>query len=208
MTFALLLAMVIAYLVSLSHLGFSTLWHGPSHATIVQAGAIPYELAHLGRYCALAHGRVHCGLHHRPSGQWPALLTALSAMFLHADLLHLAGDALFLFLFGPVVEDRLGRVRYPIFFVLGGLVALALQVVLAPHSTAPAVGASGAIAAVVAGALVLAPRVRIVTVLMMIMLGTILEIPGILLAVLWLGEQIAYAATGLTDPIGHGWVAY
>jgi membrane associated rhomboid family serine protease len=86
-----------------------------------------------------------------------AVLTLLSSMFLHGGWLHLLGNMLYLYIFGDNVEDAFGHLGYVFFYLAAGLVAGLLQVVVAPESTVPAVGASGAIAGVLAVYLVLYP---------------------------------------------------
>ena len=76
-------------------------------------------------------------------------------MFLHASFLHIAGNMMFLAIFGPSVENWMGRARFLVFYFLGGLVAFGAQVLVDPGSTAPTLGASGAIAAVLGGYIVL-----------------------------------------------------
>src|SRR6266566_2690627 len=91
-------------------------------------------------------------------------LSIVTAMFLHAGWLHLGGNMLFLWTFGDNVEDALGKLAFLAFYLLGGFAAVALQFGLAPNSTIPNVGASGAIAAVLGAYIVLYPRARILTV--------------------------------------------
>ena len=88
-------------------------------------------------------------------------LSVLMSMFLHGDLLHLAGNMLFLWIFGNNIEDRWGRISFALFYVFGGVAATLGHALAAPDSTVPLVGASGAIAAVMGAYLVLFPRVRI-----------------------------------------------
>jgi membrane associated rhomboid family serine protease len=90
-------------------------------------------------------------------------LAALVSMFLHGSLMHLGGNMLFLWVFGNNIEDELGRVKFVLFYVLGGLVATLAHVLVQPKSTIPVVGASGAIAAVMGAYLVWHPNVRIRT---------------------------------------------
>lgn len=89
------------------------------------------------------------------------LVTLLTAMFLHAGFAHIIGNMLFLNIFGDNLEDRLGYIRYLGFYLLAGLAGSALQIVVDPSSTIPNLGASGAIAGVMGGYLVLFPRERI-----------------------------------------------
>jgi len=90
--------------------------------------------------------------------QW---ITILTAMFMHGSWSHIIGNMVFLWAFGPEVEDAMGRGRYLIFYLVGGLVAMLAQVVADPHSTVPNLGASGAIAAVMGAFLVMYPRDQI-----------------------------------------------
>lgn len=89
------------------------------------------------------------------------LLTLLTAMFLHGGFAHIIGNMLFLNIFGDNMEERFGRFRFLLFYLLAGLAGSGLQVAIAPHSTIPNLGASGAIAGVMGGYLVLFPRERI-----------------------------------------------
>ena len=98
-------------------------------------GAIPFEITNPGED---APG---------PADQAPFWLTILSSMFLHG-VLHLAGNMLFLWIFGNNIEDAMGRLTFVVFYLLGGVAALALQVAMDPDSMVPTVGASGAIAGV------------------------------------------------------------
>jgi membrane associated rhomboid family serine protease len=88
-------------------------------------------------------------------------LAVLYSMFLHGSLLHIAGNMLFLWIFGNNIEDRMGWIGYPIFYVVAGVVAAATQFAVDPSSTVPVIGASGAIAGVMGSYLVLFPRARI-----------------------------------------------
>jgi membrane associated rhomboid family serine protease len=83
------------------------------------------------------------------------------AMFLHGGWLHIGGNMLYLWIFGNNVEDRLGRFRYLVFYLAGGLAAAALELAVGPNSVVPNLGASGAIAAVLGSYLVLSPRAQV-----------------------------------------------
>lgn len=91
------------------------------------------------------------------------ILDIFTSMFMHAGFLHLAGNMLYLWIFGDNVEDRLGSIRYLLFYLGGGVVASLTHVFTNPNSSLPTVGASGAIAAVLGAYLVLYPRSRILT---------------------------------------------
>jgi membrane associated rhomboid family serine protease len=92
-------------------------------------------------------------------------LAVVVSMFLHGGLLHLGGNMLFLWIFGNNIEDRLGRVRYLLFYLAAGVVATASQVALDPSSVLPMIGASGAIAGVMGAYLLLYPNARILSLL-------------------------------------------
>jgi membrane associated rhomboid family serine protease len=90
-------------------------------------------------------------------------VSLVTAMFLHGNLAHLLGNLLFLWVFGNNVEDRLGRVRFVVFYLVGGVVATLVYAALNPASTTPLVGASGAIAAILGAYLLLFPRATVLT---------------------------------------------
>ena len=91
------------------------------------------------------------------------LITIITAMFLHASWSHIIGNMVFLYAFGPEIEDAMGPVRYLVFYLVGGAVAMSTQVAFDPHSTIPNLGASGAIAAVMGAFIVTYPRDNIRT---------------------------------------------
>jgi membrane associated rhomboid family serine protease len=113
------------------------------------------------------------------------LVTLLTSMFMHASWSHILGNMVFLWAFGPEIEDSMGRGRYLIFYLLGGLAASAAQIVAAANSTVPNLGASGAIAAVMGGFLVTYPRDEIRSVLFIIIFFHVTYIPAALLIGVW-----------------------
>ena len=133
-------------------------------------------------------------------------LSIVAAMFLHAGWLHLGGNMLFLWIFGDNVEDALGKFGYLAFYLLGGFAAVALQFVLAPNSTIPNVGASGAIAAVLGAYIVLYPRARILTVVFFFLI-TLVELPALVVLGLWFVLQLFQGVSGLAAQVNGG-VAY
>ena len=211
-TIALVIANVVAYLLEIRHGG--SFFGGPSPHTAVSYGAIPYELAHPGRHCALvAHAaaggsasRVVCqgrpGLSGPVPSQPASWITVLTSMFLHGSFLHLFPNMLFLAIFGPAVEDATSRPRFLAFYLLGGLLALALQVAVSPNSTAPTIGSSGPIAAVLGGYIVLYPRARILSLVFIIFLFTIVAVPALVLLAAWFAEQLLIWLVGLASPVG------
>jgi membrane associated rhomboid family serine protease len=134
----------------------------------------------------------------------PSVGAAFGSLFLHDGLLHLLGNVLFLWLFGPSVEDAMGRVRYVLFYVVGGLVAVGAQIALDPDSTVPLIGASGAISAVMGAYLRLYPWGKILTVVFLLFFFTIIEIPAVFVLVAWIVLQVALGIGG----VGGSDVAY
>ncbi|MFZ3211492.1 MAG: rhomboid family intramembrane serine protease [Terriglobales bacterium] len=133
-------------------------------------------------------------------------ITILTAMFMHAGWLHIIGNMIFLWAFGPEIEDAMGRGRYLIFYLVGGMVAMLAQVAASPHSTVPNLGASGAIAAVMGAFLVTYPRDRIRTVLFFFVFFRITFIPAALLIGFWFLIQLFSA--GAVARVQTGGVAY
>jgi membrane associated rhomboid family serine protease len=164
--------------------------------------AIPYEFTHPGNQVQFEPS---CGV---PTA--PTWATAFSAMFMHGGLLHLGGNMLFLWIFGNNVEDSMGSPKFLIFYLLGGIAALAGQIIVGPSSQVPTLGASGAIAAVLGGYIVLFPRARVVTVIFIVFFFTILELPALLVLGLWFVQQALFGAFDLAQPGagGGGGVAY
>jgi membrane associated rhomboid family serine protease len=181
---------------------------GPSNAIVIDWGAIPYELTHPGKECAVTAGQVVCegqpGVVGTAPDQPTTILTIFSAMFMHGSILHLAGNMLFLWIFGNNVEDSMGPVRFVVFYLLGGVAALLLQTAVGPNAAVPTVGASGAIAAVLGGYILLYPQARVVTVIFIVFFFTILELPAMLVLGLWFLEQVAFGYFDVAQPAGGG----
>jgi membrane associated rhomboid family serine protease len=115
----------------------------------------------------------------------PWWVTLFTSMFMHGGILHIAGNMLFLWVFGNNIEDRLGRLRFSLFYVLAGLAAVYAQALIDTNSTAPTIGASGAIAGVLGAYALLYPRARVLTLIFIIFFVTLVEIPALILLGLW-----------------------
>jgi len=133
-------------------------------------------------------------------------ITMLTAMFMHGSWSHIIGNMVFLWAFGPEIEDAMNSFRYLAFYLLGGVVAMLAQIVATPHSTVPTLGASGAIAAVMGAFLVTYPSDRIRTVLFFFIFVTIKFIPAALLIGFWFLTQLVNA--GSVAQVQTGGVAY
>jgi membrane associated rhomboid family serine protease len=119
-----------------------------------------------------------------------ALLTLVTALFLHGGVLHLAGNMLFLFIFGAAVEMRFGPGRYLGFYLAAGVAGGLAMVFIDPAAEVPVIGASGAVAAVLGSYFVLYPRARILTVLPFFIFIEFVEVPAIAYLLLWFGWQL------------------
>ncbi len=133
-------------------------------------------------------------------------ITILTAMFMHASWLHILGNMVFLWAFGPEIEDAMNPGRYLAFYLAGGLAATLAQVAASPSSTIPNLGASGAIAAVMGAFLITYPRDKIRTVLIIGIFITVTIIPAMLLIGLWFLVQIF--SVGAVAGVQTGGVAY
>jgi membrane associated rhomboid family serine protease len=133
-------------------------------------------------------------------------ITILTAMFMHGSWSHIIGNMIFLWAFGPEIEDAMGRGRYLLFYLAGGLLAMLTQILANPHSTVPNLGASGAIAAVMGGFIVTYPRDRIKAVLFIFVFVRIRLIPAALLIGFWFLTQLVHA--GAVAQVQTGGVAY
>jgi membrane associated rhomboid family serine protease len=193
-TVALMLAGVVAYLLSIQHGG--SLFGGPDTQEVIKYGFTPYSITH--------SASVHSAI-----GTIPAWETIFTSMFLHGSLLHLAGNMLFLWIFGNTVEDAMGPLKFVSFYLVGGIVALGLLVAFEPNSMTASIGAQGAIAAVIGGYIVIYPRGQVLTFVVMIFFVTVIEVPVLVMLGLWLALQAAFAATNLITPDGgSGLLAY
>ncbi len=134
-------------------------------------------------------------------------ITIVTSMFMHAGWVHLLGNMLFFWVFGPEIEDVMGPGRYLFFYLLGGLVAMVAQVAIAPQSTIPNLGASGAIAAVMGAFLVTYPRDRIRTILFIGWFIRVAFVPAIVLVGVWFLTQLLSQIGSLADTQSGG-VAY
>ncbi len=115
--------------------------------------------------------------------------TFFTSMFLHGGFLHIAGNMLFLWIFGDNMEDEMGHVGFLMFYMAAGLAAGLIHVISAPYSGVPTVGASGAIAGVMGGYLLLFPKARVDILIILIIIFRVFPIPAWLMLGLWFGMQ-------------------
>jgi membrane associated rhomboid family serine protease len=134
------------------------------------------------------------------------LVTLLTSMFMHASWMHIIGNMVFLWAFGPEIEDAMGSFPYLGFYLAGGLVAMMAQVMGSPYSRIPSLGASGAIAAVMGAFIVTYPRDRIKTLLIIFIFIRITYIPAVFLIGFWFLMQVF--SFGSVARVQTGGVAY
>jgi membrane associated rhomboid family serine protease len=179
-------------------------------------GAIPYRITHPGdERCGVAltttpSQEVVCEGAPAPTDASvqalapidlaPWWLTLLTSMFLHAGLLHLGGNMLFLWVFGNNIEDSMGRGRFLLFYLLAGIAAVYGQALLDVESTLPTIGASGAVAGVLGAYALLHPRARVLTIVFIVFFFTFVEIPALALLAIWFALQFLPAVGQLASP--------
>jgi len=134
-----------------------------------------------------------------------AYQTLVTSMFLHAGLAHLGGNMLFLWIYGDNLEDQMGHLPFLLFYLVAGVAAGLIHVAAAPFSEVPTVGASGAIAGVMGGYLLLFPRARIDILLILIVYIRVFPIPAWIVLMVWFGMQFV---GGIGSDPDAGGVAY
>jgi membrane associated rhomboid family serine protease len=137
-----------------------------------------------------------------------ATLGMVTSMFLHGGWLHILGNMLYLWIFGNNVEDRLGRLPFLVFYLVGGITAALTQVVIDPQSTVPLVGASGAIAAALGVYIVLFPGARILSLVFLGFFYQLLEVPAVILLGFWFVLQLVSGVGSLGGGSADGGVAF
>ncbi|MBA4313321.1 MAG: rhomboid family intramembrane serine protease [Chlorobiaceae bacterium] len=134
-----------------------------------------------------------------------------TSMFLHGGWIHLIGNMLFLYIFGDNVEDRFGHIRYILFYIIAGVSAAVMQTIIFPESTAPMVGASGAIAGVLGAYVFMFPQAKVVTLIPIFLFFQIVELPAFIFLGIWFIMQIFSGIFSLgigADAGGVAWWAH
>jgi membrane associated rhomboid family serine protease len=137
-----------------------------------------------------------------------ATLGIITSIFLHGGWLHILGNMLYLWIFGNNVEDRLGRVGFLLFYLVGGIVAALTQVAIDPGSTQPLVGASGAIAAALGAYIVLFPGARILSLVFLGFFYQLLNVPALIILGFWFVLQLISGFGSLGGDTASGGVAF
>jgi len=157
-------------------------------------GLVPYELTH--------------GVEITPGMRAPVMTNVVTSMFLHGGIWHLAGNMLYLWIFGDNVEDRLGHVRFLIFYLVCGIVATLFFVWTAPELQIPLVGASGAIAGVLGAYVVSYPRARVATLIFFGFFIRVVYIPAMVVLGFWFLIQLLQGLPTVGDATARGGVAF
>ncbi|MBP8626335.1 MAG: rhomboid family intramembrane serine protease [Syntrophorhabdales bacterium] len=131
------------------------------------------------------------------------VMTIFTSMFLHGGIPHIGGNMLYMFIFGKSVEDSLGRKRFFLFYLLSGITAAIFQLLYDPQSKIPMIGASGAVSGILGAYLILFPRAKIVTMLIIIVFIKFVQLPAVLFLTIWFFIQILYSHTD-----GVAWYAH
>ena len=202
---------------------------GEIDQSALEYGAIPYRITHPdetedcsigavneqaepGVVCpgttefteAEARGEANPGVALIPLEQAAWFITLFTSMFMHGGILHIAGNMLFLWVFGNNIEDALGRVKYVLFYLAAGLVAVYSQAALDPGSTVPTIGASGAVAGVLGAYALLHPKTRVLTLIFLVFFVTLVEIPALILLGIWFVLQFIPALGQVATPEAGG----
>ncbi|MFQ5607286.1 MAG: rhomboid family intramembrane serine protease [Candidatus Zixiibacteriota bacterium] len=173
-------------------------------------GLIPYEITHLEEISAQAAQQI---------GQLRGfasedisvsiMATPFTSMFMHGGFMHLAGNMLYLWIYGNNIEDYFGHVRFLLFYLVGGLAAVALHIAISPGSPVPLIGASGAISAVLGAYFVLYPRARVLVLIFFFFITT-MWLPASVVLGFYFVMQLLSAVAGLGGASGGGvaWFAH
>ena len=137
-------------------------------------------------------------------------LSFLTSLFLHGGFMHIAGNMLYLWIFGNNVEDSMGRGRFLVFYLIAGITASAAQVLASPNSSLPTIGASGAIAGVLGAYIVLFPNARVQTLIFLGYFARMAHLPALLVLGFWFVLQLfnGLMAFGVAQAGGVAWFAH
>jgi membrane associated rhomboid family serine protease len=187
-------AWVTAVLVAANVLVFMAelLWmaEGTLDQAIYTMGVVPYEVTHVFSF--------------------PVAVSFVTSMFLHGGLMHIAGNMLYLWIFGNNVEDAMGRLRFLLFYLFSGFAATGAQVFMQPDARVPTIGASGAIAGVLGAYILMFPRARVDTVLLLWRFIRIVQLPALVVLGFWFLLQLfnGLLSFGLAASGGVAWFAH
>ncbi len=151
------------------------------------------------------YGLVPYNLIHSPVTEYPAIY---SSMFIHSGFFHLAGNMLYLWIFGNSIEDVLGKFRFILFYLVCGTIAALGHIATNTDSIIPMIGASGAVSGVLGAYLVLFPFARVKTLIFIIIFVTVIRIPALVLLGLWIALQVLNGMAASDGSAGVAWFAH
>jgi membrane associated rhomboid family serine protease len=137
-------------------------------------------------------------------------LTVITAMFLHGGFLHLAGNMLYLWIFGNNIEDKLGHLRFVVFYILCGFISAYAHAITAPRSVVPMIGASGAVAGILGAYILLFPRAHVFTVIFLGFFVQVVRLPALIVIGFWAIIQVVNGIIekGMMSQAGVAWFAH
>ena len=151
------------------------------------------------------YGLVPYNLIHSPVTEYPAIY---SSMFIHSGFFHLAGNMLYLWIFGNSIEDVLGKFRFILFYLVCGTIAALGHIATNTDSIIPMIGASGAVSGVLGAYLVLFPFARVKTLIFIVIFVTVIRIPALVLLGLWIALQVLNGMAASDGSAGVAWFAH
>jgi membrane associated rhomboid family serine protease len=192
-TYAIILSNIVIYL-------YQFLAGSAGEVLIYKYGIIPYEITHfqeIARFPEL-------------STPFPNILTPFTSMFIHGGLFHVASNMLYLWIFGDNIEELMGSFRFLAFYLLAGLVGAVAQIIMAPSSTIPMVGASGAISGVLGAYVLKFPRARVKVLFFFFFLIQVVRVPAVVVLGFWILIQLlnGLSSIGNLDEGGVAWFAH
>ena len=138
----------------------------------------------------------------------PAMVSIFTSMFLHGGFWHLAGNMLYLWIFGNNIEDAMGHVRFLLFYLLCGIAAAMTMAFMDPSSGVPMVGASGAISGVLGAYMLLYPRARVTVLIPLVIILYPFRVAAVWVVGVWFAMQLFSAMVSMPDSPGVAWWAH
>jgi membrane associated rhomboid family serine protease len=161
---------------------------------IMRYGLIPYNVVTAGSLTS--------------SGPLLAGSSFLTSQFIHGGFLHVAGNMLFLWIFGNNIEDSMGTVKFMIFYLVCGIIAAVAQIVPDPYSRVPMVGASGAVAGIMGAYLLEYPRARVLTLIWVLFFIRLVWLPAFFMILYWIALQVFFQFSSWGQPGGVAYMAH
>jgi len=159
---------------------------------VAKFGVVPFEITH--------------AVDISPKVAFGPYITLITSLFLHGSLFHLLGNMWYLWIFGNNVEDIVGHFKFLIFYILGGISASLLQILITANSTVPIIGASGAVSAILGAYVVKFPRARIKTLLFIFIFITLVSVPAVTFIGIWFLMQLISSVAGAASNVA--WFAH